>query len=288
VLRAIVILAAGGVVAAVYAAAVERNWFALRRHRIPCLPPGEPPVRLLHLSDLHLRAAQRRKQRFLRTLRRERPDLVVATGDLLGDARSVPATVEVLTELRANAPAMFVLGSNDYYAPRFRNPLRYLVRGRGHPPAGPQNPWESLVAGLERGGWQLINNSSIVWGRADVVGLDDAHIGRADLSVARPRSAPGLRLAVAHSPDVAPDLARLGYDLIVCGHTHGGQLRLPGVGALVTNCSLPRRMARGVHRVGRAWLHVSAGLGTSMYLPFRFGCRPETCVLELVPAETGD
>jgi predicted MPP superfamily phosphohydrolase len=57
------------------------------------------------------------------------------------------------------------------------------------------------------------------------------------------------------------------------------------LGALVTNCDLPRQMARGVHRLGDSWLHVSGGLGTSMYAPFRFACRPEVCVLELVARE---
>ena len=106
-----------------------------------------------------------------------------------------------------------------------------------------------------------------------------------DLSVARARSGDGFRLAVAHSPDVAEALADRGYDLIVCGHTHGGQVCLPGFGALVTNSDLPRSMARGVHRLGDSWLHVSAGLGTSMYAPFRLACRPEVCVLELVARE---
>jgi predicted MPP superfamily phosphohydrolase len=132
----------------------------------------------------------------------------------------------------------------------------------------------------------LINNVRTTIAGIDVVGLDDAHIKRADLSVARARAGDGFRLAVAHSPDVAEQLAALGYDLIVCGHTHGGQIRMPGVGALVTNSDIPRSMARGVHRIGDAWLHVSAGLGTSMYAPFRLACRPEVCILELVPRES--
>ncbi|MFN2613249.1 MAG: metallophosphoesterase, partial [Actinomycetota bacterium] len=69
---------------------------------------------------------------------------------------------------------------------------------------------------------------------------------------------------------------------IVAGRTHGGQVCIPFAGAIVTNCALPRRMARGLHRVGSSWLHVCGGLGTSMYAPYRFACRPEACVLELV------
>src|SRR5204862_4950927 len=88
-------------------------------------------------------------------------------------------------------------------------------------------------------------------------------------------------VAVMHSPDSAPEAAALGYDLLVAGHTHGGQVCLPGYGAIVTNCSMPRRLAAGLIRMGPAVLHTSPGLGTSKYAPFRFGCRPEATLLEL-------
>jgi predicted MPP superfamily phosphohydrolase len=76
-----------------------------------------------------------------------------------------------------------------------------------------------------------------------------------------------------------------GFRLVVSGHTHGGQLRVPGYGALVTNCGLDRTRARGLSRWrDGAWLHVSAGLGTSPYAPVRFACPPEATLLTLVPA----
>jgi predicted MPP superfamily phosphohydrolase len=87
-----------------------------------------------------------------------------------------------------------------------------------------------------------------------------------------------------HSPDAAPELAALGYDLMVFGHTHGGQVRLPMVGALVTNSHVPRRLASGLVRMGKSYAHISPGLGTSKYAPFRFLCRPEATILELGPA----
>ena len=100
-----------------------------------------------------------------------------------------------------------------------------------------------------------------------------------------------LAVAVAHAPylRVLDRFTADGYALVLAGHTHGGQLRLPGYGALVTNCDLDPARARGLHRHsagGRsAWLHVSAGLGTSPYAPVRFGCRPEATLLTLVPAD---
>jgi predicted MPP superfamily phosphohydrolase len=272
-----------GLALAFYAVVIERNWYAIRRHRVPCLPPGARPLRILHISDLHLRSGQRRKQRFLRELARLEPDLVVGTGDYLGDEVSVDATVATMAAIKPRASALFVLGSNDYYSPVPKSPLRYFRMHRPVPTPGKANPWPDLVEGLKGSGWELINNRALAVDGMDVVGLDDAHIGLADLSVATPRDGDGFRLAVAHSPDGARELADLGYDLILCGHTHGGQVRVPGVGALVTNSTLPRSMARGLHRLGVTWLHVNAGLGTSMYAPYRFACRPEVCVLELVP-----
>ena len=284
-LIALLIVVCAGLLVLVYASLIERNWFTLRRHRIPCLPPGSAPMTILHLSDLHLRAPQHRKRAFLKSLASLRPDLVIGTGDFIGDAHSNAEAVEAVTSIGAREAALYVLGSNDYYGPRPKNPLRYFFKGRRviH---GKPNPWRDLVEGLNARGWRLINNTATSIDGVDIVGLDDEHIGRADLSVARKRNGDGFRLAVAHSPDVARALADLDYDLIVCGHTHGGQICIPGVGALVTNSDLPRKMARGVHRLGDSWLHVSAGLGTSMYAPFRLACRPEVCVLDLVASDS--
>jgi uncharacterized protein len=99
--------------------------------------------------------------------------------------------------------------------------------------------------------------------------------------VAPRRARDRLGVAVMHSPDSAPESAALGYDLLVAGHTHGGQVCVPGFGALITNSSMPPRLAAGLIRMGSAILHTSPGLGTSKYAPFRFACRPEATLLEL-------
>jgi predicted MPP superfamily phosphohydrolase len=80
-------------------------------------------------------------------------------------------------------------------------------------------------------------------------------------------------------------MASDGFALLLAGHTHGGQVRVPFYGALTTNCDLPHSMARGLHRWPNsdAWLHVSAGLGTHPTAPVRFACRPEATVLTLIP-----
>jgi uncharacterized protein len=293
-LTVLLVLVAAGLAVLAYASLVERNWFALRTHRVPCLPPGSRPVRVLHISDLHFRKGQRVKRAFLAKCARTNPDLVVGTGDFLGGPDAADATVEAMTQIHPASEALFVLGSNDYYGSTPSNPLKYFMGpSNRRKPKGKLNPWRDLVAGLEARGWRLINNTATAvtldgLGAVDVVGLDDPHLRRDDMTVASPRNGEGFRLAVVHSPDAAPALAALGYDLIVCGHTHGGQIRVPGIGALVTNSTLPRGMARGLHRMDGAWLHVSAGMGTNPFTPVRFACRPEACVLELVPRDAAE
>jgi predicted MPP superfamily phosphohydrolase len=290
VLGVLIGVAAAGAASFAYASLIERNWYAVRRHRVPCLPPGSRPLTLLHVSDMHFRRGQRRKRAFLARLAAARPDLVVCTGDFLDEPHSLDFALDAVGQIKPKEGALFVLGSHDYYASSPSNPLKYFLGPSNRKPfVGKRpNPWRELVAGLEERGWTLVLNRATTLdvegvGRVDVVGLDDPHLFRHDLSVASPRSNGGFRLGIVHSPDAAPALADLGYDLIVCGHTHGGQVRVPLVGALVTNSSIPREMARGLHRLGDAWLHVSAGIGTSGFSPYRFACRPEACLLELVP-----
>ncbi|MEA2517702.1 MAG: uncharacterized protein QOG16_1540, partial [Actinomycetota bacterium] len=90
-----------------------------------------------------------------------------------------------------------------------------------------------------------------------------------------------LAIGLAHAPDVVSQWMLQGFDLVFTGHTHAGQVRVPGFGAVVTNSSLPTELAGGLHRVGSGWLHVSPGLGTGRFAPIRFNCRPEATLLEI-------
>jgi len=270
-----------------YASLVERNAYTLRRYDVPVLAPGSAPLRLLHVSDVHMLARQARKQDWLRALAELRPDFVVTTGDNLGDPDGVPAMLDAMTPLGA-FPGAFVLGSNDYYAPRPKNPFKYFFPGhkRVH---GDPNPWQELAAGYRGFGWHDLTNrrvsTEVAGHRVELGGVDDPHLRRDDLSVADPPADPhaDLHVALVHAPEprALDRFAASGFDLLLCGHTHGGQLRLPGYGAIVTNCGIDRARARGLSRYEAAWLHVSAGLGTSPYAPVRFACRPEATLLTL-------
>jgi predicted MPP superfamily phosphohydrolase len=280
----VVLVVGAGCVA--YGVFVERRWFRCARYRLELLPnDASAPFRILHLSDLHFLRSDRAKARFLASL--PPPDLCVVTGDLVGEPEAVEATVAALRPIRGRLASWFVLGSNDYYAPQPLNYAAYFVwRRHRHRPAT-RGRSADLVARLEADGWMHLKNRRTSLQddgvRLEVVGMDDPHIERHDLRVAPRRDPKSVGLAVVHSPEPVPELAALGYDLILAGHTHGGQVRLPFVGALVTNSSIPTRLCMGLSRLGGTFLHVSPGLGTSKYAPFRFLCRPEATILELAP-----
>lgn len=282
------------VAGAAYAAGIELRRWTLRQATLPVLPLGEPPMRILHISDLHMTPGQRSKQRWLASLADLRPDLVVNTGDNLAHQRAVPAVLRALQPLMA-FPGVFVLGNNDYFGPKPKNPAHYLFR-TGKKIRGEPLPWADLRAGFTEHGWVHLSNArhriTFAGRRVDVVGVDDPHLRRDRYQRIAGRADPGadLRLALTHSPEprVLDAFAADGYDLVLAGHTHGGQLRLPGYGAIVTNCGLDRTRARGASRWGtHTWLHVSAGLGTSPYAPVRFACPPEASLLTLIPRNSG-
>jgi uncharacterized protein len=285
--RVALLAAAAGAACVGYGALVERDWYRLRRQRVEALDPGQPPLTVLHLSDLHLTAGDRRRMTFLERLADEPVDLVVLTGDMLGEPGGLDPVLAALGRFRPRLGAVAVLGSNDYWAPRFRNPLGYFLgpSSRRHRSSG-RNPWRQLMEGLRARGWTVLSNDRGRLDDIELAGMDDPHIRRDDPAVAVPPNGQvRLRLGVVHSPyrRALDAFERNGYGLLLAGHTHGGQVRLPGVGALVTNCDLPREQVRGLSRWGSSWLHVSAGLGTSKYAPFRFACRPEASLLTVVP-----
>jgi predicted MPP superfamily phosphohydrolase len=283
-------LAASTAAGVVYASLIERNRFVLRRVIIPVLASRAEPLTILHLSDLHMTPGQQRKQAWVRALADLEPDLVVSTGDNIAHHDAVAPTVAALGPL-LERPGAFVFGSNDYFEPRPRNPLRYLVRSRAKKPPGRQLPWRDLRDAFTDAGWTDLNNiqGSVTAGGRTIAlaGVNDPHIklDRYERIAGIADAEADLRLALTHSPEprILDRFAHDRYDIVLAGHTHGGQLRVPFYGALVTNCGLDRRRCRGLSLWNDTWLHVSAGLGTSPYAPVRFACPPEATLLTLVP-----
>jgi predicted MPP superfamily phosphohydrolase len=285
---------------------VERNAYALRRVTVSVLPAGHRPLRVVHVSDLHLMPGQRRKAAWVAALADLRPDLVVNTGDNISHPDAIPLALEAFSAFEG-VPGVFVMGSNDYFVPQPKNPFLYLLPPRPPAPSrSPRLPTEDLVKGMLDLGWTDLTNTratlAVAGSPVEFVGVDDPHLKYDRYGLVEGPFSPEaeLRVGVTHAPyqRILDAMTRDGAELVVAGHTHGGQLCLPLYGALVTNCDLDRGRAKGLSRwwpgAGRslgsppppdaAWLEVSAGLGTSPYAPVRFACRPEATLLTLVPA----
>ncbi|MDR0960632.1 MAG: metallophosphoesterase [Propionibacteriaceae bacterium] len=295
-MKTLVGLAGAGAGVAAYASLIERTWFALRTERVPVLPQGHPPIKILHLSDTHLMPGQKKKIAWVRQLAEWSPDLVIATGDFISSPKSLP-DLSRMFEPFWGVPGFFVFGSNDFFEPIPVNPLRYL-KSRSTVTRRPTLPTGALKTLFEEGGWVDLEErrfeTTVAGTTIEFRGCGDAHINRAhyEMVAGQPDSSADLAIGVTHSPylRVLDAMTDDGLDLIVAGHTHGGQVCLPGYGALVTNCDLDRGRVKGLHhhRVGlkRSFLQVSAGLGTSPYAPYRFCCRPEASLLMLVPRDS--
>lgn len=288
-----------------YASLIERNAFGVRHESIDVLEPGAKPIRVLHLSDLHLAPWQTRKIDWVRSLADVNPDLVVATGDMLGHTGALPALRTALAPF-AGTPGVYVHGSNDYFGPTYPNPFEYLWKpssDREHGESLDTPRLEDLYTTL---GWMNLNNSSgrmtVNGSRIVLAGTDDAHLGLDRLDTVTGSLENTLEsetesvstvIGVTHAPyrRVLNFLTTLGVDAIFAGHTHGGQVCVPGVGALTTNSDLPTSLARGLsvwnHLDRSAFLNVSAGIGTSIFAPVRFSCPPEAVLVTLRPREFG-
>jgi len=314
---ALAFLAGAGAAAFAYGSLVERRAYTLREVSAPVLPAGAQPIRVLHLSDLHMAPWQRDKQEWIRSLARLKPDLIVETGDVLGHARGLEGVRAAYDGFRG-IPGVFVHGSNDYFGPQAKNPLKYFLGpSRKRPSTAPRLDTAALTAYFRDLGWTDLDNRAagleVRGTHLEFFGVDDPHI-RFDRVEAIPGALDQLReddpfsddnawpdegpseqrqavtIGVTHSPyrRILDAFVTYGASMIFAGHTHGGQVCVPGFGALVTNCDIPRAQVKGLsvwrHAFRSAYLNVSAGLGTSIFAPVGFACRPEASLVTLTPA----
>ena len=305
---------------------IEARCPVLRRIDVPVLAADEEPLTVLHLSDLHLTDHTEARAEWVRRLADVQPAVVGTTGDNLSLSSGLEPLRRALEPL-TGLPGAFVMGDHDYRTTVFRLPTRYLHRDPRKASSRVREediealPWEEVRDLQAAGGWADLTNrrgSLTVRGRRiELVGVDDPHANRdvlplprvagdaapsgsaasaLSLPAIRDREGRALRLGLTHAPyrRVLEAMSADDVDLVLAGHTHGGQLCVPGVGALVTNCDLDPGRASGLSqwpgRLGdpraadHMYLHVSAGLGTSPFTPVRLACRPEATLLRLLPA----
>jgi predicted MPP superfamily phosphohydrolase len=264
--------------------------FKVREVYLPTLPPRKNNIRILHFSDLHLTPKTKRAIADIKSWAALKPDLVVATGDFLAHKDGVGVALNALDEL-LDLPGLYVFGSNDYYGPRFKNPLSYLKPDSRERLVGEKLPIEQFDSELKRRGWINLNNSrstiKINGINIDVRGTDDAHLNLDNYKKVAGKASGDLSIGVTHAPykRVLDAMGQDGLDLIFAGHTHGGQVRLPWFGgsrSLITNCDLPNWRSRGLTIEERQpWLNVSAGMGYNPFTPIRIFCPSEISILTL-------
>lgn len=313
---AVLAVGAIGVAAGIWGIGIERHLYTLRRHTVAVLEPGTEPIRVLHISDAHMAPWQRRKQAWIASLASLRPDLIINTGDNVGHPDGLRGVRAAFAGFRG-IPGAFVHGSNDLYAPSPRNPLRYFMGPSKSTPKEQRLDSDAMDTFFTTTlGWKNVNNAGasveVRGHRVNVFGVSDAHrdwdrldvlpgiidqLGDAATDIdgdghADPEADPRpLWIGVTHAPyrRVLDAFTGAGADIIFGGHTHGGQVCLPGFGALVANCDIPLKQASGLsswRRFGHtAALNVSAGLGHSIYAPVRFACPPEATLITLVPRD---
>jgi predicted MPP superfamily phosphohydrolase len=264
--------------------------YQLRQESLPLLPSGTGQIRILHFSDLHLTPSRKREIADIKSWAALKPDLVISTGDFLAHRDGVEVALNALNEL-LDIPGLYVFGSNDYYAPRFKNPLSYLKKDSGERNLGEKLPIGEFDKELQSRGWINLNNkrSSITINGVtiDVRGTDDAHLELDDYERVSGKKNGELSIGVTHAPyrRVLDAMALDEIDLIFAGHTHGGQVRMPWFGgsrSLTTNCDLPNWRSRGLTKIdSQPYLNVSAGMGYSPFAPFRIFCPSEVSLITL-------
>jgi len=244
-----------------YRLVVERSTINLRR-----LPPALDGLRIVQLSDIHHSAFTGREQieRAVVKANSLNPDIIVLTGDYISHEREYAAPcAEMLGRLHARCGVYAVLGNHDHWTDAalitdlFRaEGIRVLIN-EGLRFEHPQHPGSSF------------------W----LAGVDDTMVGLEDLPLALAgSSADEMKLVLAHNPVILRRAARAGVDLVLSGHTHGGQITWR---AERSPSGRPRRrLLRGLGQRHDTQIYVSRGLGT-VVLPVRYGCLPEVSLLEL-------
>jgi predicted MPP superfamily phosphohydrolase len=249
-------LSAAALGALLHAALVEPRRIEVTRHTVGLAL--DEPLTIAHLTDLHTRGLGMRERRMLTLLEREHPDVIVVTGDIVADRGTLAEALPVLARLRARLGVWAVRGNWEHW------------RSAGNEAAA----LGSVGVGL------LDNQARALQPGIWLAGFDDALAGRPDPDAALHGIPDGaVVIGLFHSPAFFDRVAGR-IPLAFAGHTHGGQVRLPGLPPFWLPRAVGRYVAGWFERSGSR-LYVSRGIGTTI-LPLRFDCRPELAIVTLV------
>lgn len=263
----------------VYSLWIEPRRIRIRKRRIDLQGPPMRPLEILHLSDLHFNPGQVAQKNIIQRIAEVPVDLVFITGDFIDGTDGIEPCLEILRPLRARYGIFCVLGNHDYYRTSWRN-LMHRTGDTRIFKRMERNDIDRLVAGLKDLGITVLRNErktvTIENHSITIAGLDDPYTERGDIGKTFDRyTKNGPCLVLSHAPEPYKQLADLGADLVFCGHTHGGQIRIPFFGALITRTLAPRPLAYGLNRIDQTLIYTTSGMGTSHITPPRFLCPPE-------------
>lgn len=240
------------------------------------------PLRILHLSDTHFARPDKSLSRFFDRLAQASYDFIVITGDIFDCEEGIPHAVENLKKLKAKHGIYAVFGNHDYYDYRIIDIATMGFRGRNHPSA--QQPVQEFSKALKEAGVQLLINerAEIKAGNQviSVYGLDDPTTGHADIEKAMHQyDATHVNLLLTHTIDAFFYIGEDEIDLAFTGHSHGGQICLPWIGALITHTQFGPAYVEGIKILKGAVCSISRGIGTSRFLALRLLAPPEAILL---------
>jgi len=238
--------------------------------------------RILHLSDTHLSEPEAEKLRFLEEVTDGDFDLVVLTGDVFENYTGLKYASSLLSR-QPKLGAYAVLGNHDYYNYSFFNKIVGRINRRWRHPMEYRDV-KPMIKALSNTGWDVLLNESRTHAEGvHVVGVDYPGIEPAELTRLVSEAPDGhMKLALFHMPRFLHTFVDAGVDIAVGGHTHGGQIRVPGVGALITDSELSRKEASGLIYRGKTAFHISRGLSADPRSNFRLFCPPAATIIEVV------
>lgn len=264
-----------------------------RRYRISYEALETNPGRsfkVLHLSDFHFRKGDEIKCSFIQSLKKEKADLVFVTGDIIDNNSGIDYCVQALGELKPEFGLYVVLGAHDYYELGLKDLFNGLVLKKKV--KNLENDIETLCKKMEEeAGAIVLRNAGVDVEYEDdegnnrimqIAGIDDVFIGKDDIKKATSSfEEKTFKILLTHCIDNPKELASHQFNAVFGGHSHGGQVRFPWLGALTTNSNLARKYARGIFKIGQTQFHINNGIGAGKWTDFRFLCPPEATILEM-------
>ncbi len=274
--------------AAVYALYIETRMFRSVQVRMRIPRYAGDPLHILHISDSHFRKGDKAKLDFVRGLHEKPVDMVIVTGDMIEEDAGIEYCIEALRGFKAWMGVFVVFGAHDHWDTRLWNVVRDLSLGgyrKGEP-----NDFDRFKRELNEIGVICLQNESRritrtgarsecdIW----LVGIDDLFAGLEDFEKALAGVPKGAcKILLTHAVESPEELVALGFAAVFAGHSHGGQVRLPLLGPIITRSSLHRKYATGLFEIDGTSFHINNGLGGGKWTNFRFLCPPEVTYVEL-------